>query len=131
MSEDILLSKWKAAKEKLDAASEAIDEFESLVHEFREEHAKRIESLKLPFLLPEVDHDRLRAFLKQPYVIILRRGNTYYLVVPSWVPLQLGWSGRLLASIFSLSTSMFDGLHLCRQRLRSGSDLRFRPRWKL
>jgi len=92
MSQEILVSKWQAAREKLEAAKQAIDEFQNEINKLRDEAANQLEMLKLP-LAPGIDPEKLRDFMKQPYVLIPKRqpANTYYLAVPRWVPLQLGW----------------------------------------
>jgi DNA excision repair protein ERCC-3 len=86
-----LLSKWYAAKEKLREAQEAIDDLQREIEKLRQEHARQIESMQIPFGISGIDQDLLKQFLKQPYLLIPRRSNSYYLVIPRWIPLQLGW----------------------------------------
>ncbi len=57
MSENVL-SRWQAVKDRLEAAKQAIDEFQDLVNQVREEAAKQSEALKLP-MVPGVDQERL------------------------------------------------------------------------
>lgn len=89
MSED-LLSKWNTAQEKLQAAKEAIDDFQSVVNELQEKHASQMEALKLP-AIPNLDSEALRNFMKQPYLLMPRRENSWYVVVPRFIDMQLGY----------------------------------------
>jgi len=57
LSENVL-SRWQAVKDRLEAAKQAIDEFQDLVNQVREEAAKQSEAFKLP-MVPGVDQERL------------------------------------------------------------------------
>jgi len=66
----------------------------SAVEALREEHTQQLEQLALPIEFSgKVDEDLLKAWQKEPYCLIhfALRPNTYYLVVPRFVPLHLGW----------------------------------------
>lgn len=89
MSEEIL-AKWNTAKERLDVAKQAIDDFQALVKDLQEQHAKQIESLKLPSI-PNLDENAMRSFLKQPYLLMPRRENSWYVIVPRFIDMQVGW----------------------------------------
>jgi len=85
-----LLSKWRNAQEKLIQAGQAIDEFQAIVKELQEQHARQMESLKLPSI-PNLDPNNLRNFLQQPYLIMPKKHNTWYVIVPRFIDMQLGW----------------------------------------
>jgi DNA excision repair protein ERCC-3 len=89
MTEEIL-SKWNAAHEKLEAARQAIDDFQGLVRQLQEQQAKQVESLKLP-TIPNLDENAIREFLKQPYLLMPRRENNWYVIVPRFIDMQVGW----------------------------------------
>ena len=85
-----LLSKWSRAREKLQEAENAIAELQSTIQMLREEYLQMLDSLKLP-AIPDLDQKRLREFFKQPYLILPRKGNTWYVIVPRFIDMQLGW----------------------------------------
>ena len=89
MSEEIL-AKWKDAYEKLEVAKEAIDHFQGFVVQLQQEHARQMESLKLP-TIPNLNQEAIRDFLKQPYLLMPRRENTWYVIVPRFIDMQVGW----------------------------------------
>ena len=90
MSENSLLAKWNDAREKLDVARQAIDGFQAVVRELQEQHAKQMESLKLP-AIPNLDVDAIRSFLQQPYLLMPRKENSWYVIVPRFIDMQVGW----------------------------------------
>lgn len=89
MTEEIL-SKWNVAHEKLEAARQAIDDFQGLVRQLQEQQAKQAESLKMP-AIPNLDEGALRNFLQQPYLLMPRRENSWYVIVPRFIDMQVGW----------------------------------------
>lgn len=90
MSDEQVLAKYNAAKEKMESAKQAIEDFQSLVLKLQEEHTQRMESLKLPSI-PNLDKDAIQEFLKQPYLLMPRRKDSWYVIVPRFIDMQLGW----------------------------------------
>ncbi len=88
--ENIRKSFEKSLK-KLDEYIEKITiEREKLVKEFEE----KLEELKVF----RVDKETLKEFLKEPYVLIPRRRDEYYVIVPKFIPMQIGWLEHQTAS---------------------------------
>ncbi len=46
----------------------------------------------------QVDMDALQAFLEEPYVMIPKHGNEWYVLVPKWLKLQVGYLDHSTAS---------------------------------
>jgi len=90
LSEDTLLARWKSAQERLEAAKLAIDDFQGFVREMQEQHARQMESLKLP-AIPNLDAEAIKTFLQQPYLLMPRRENNWYVIVPRFIDMQVGW----------------------------------------
>ena len=85
-----LLTMWREAQDRLSQAREAIDGFQSVVEQLRQEHEKMLETLQMPSI-PNLDEDALKQFLQQPYLIMPRRSDSWYVVVPKFIDMQLGW----------------------------------------
>jgi len=51
---------------------------------------KKIEQLQIGKFKP----DEIEEFLKEPYVIIPKRENEFYVIAPRWVDFQIGWLER-------------------------------------
>jgi len=87
---DQILAKWNIAHEKLEVARQAIDDFQGLVRQLQEEQAKQVELLKMP-AIPNLDEQALRSFLQQPYLLMPRRENSWYVIIPRFIDMQVGW----------------------------------------
>jgi len=85
-----LLTKWREAQEKLGLARQAIDDFQSIVKILQDDHTKMMESLKLP-TIPSLDLEVLRSFLQQPYLLMPRKENSWFVIVPRFIDMQVGW----------------------------------------
>lgn len=89
MSEE-LLARWREAQDKLRQAKEALDSFQEFVVKFQEEQAKIAEKLQFP-CVAGLDQEAFKQFLNQPYLLMPRRQDSWYVVVPKFVDMQLGW----------------------------------------
>lgn len=85
-----LLARWREAQDKLKQAKEALDCFQQFVVKFQEEQAKIAEKLQFPSVAG-LDHEAFKQFLSQPYLLMPRRQDSWYVVVPKFVDMQLGW----------------------------------------
>jgi len=85
-----LISKWRVARSKLQEAEKAISDLQRTIQTLQEEYVKMLDSLKLPSI-PNLDQERFRKFLKQPYLLLPRKKNTWYVVVPRFIDMQVGW----------------------------------------
>jgi len=89
MSEE-LLAKWKQAQGKLQQAKEALDDFQQFVAKFQEEQSQIAEKLQFP-RVAGLDQETFKQFLQQPYLLMPRRQDSYYVIVPRFIDMQLGW----------------------------------------
>lgn len=85
-----ILKAYAEAKQKLEETKTAIDNFASLVNALQKQSEAYAESLQMPSL-PNLNKEEFEAFWKQPYLLMPRRENTWYVVVPRFVDMQLGW----------------------------------------
>ena len=90
MSRKELLLKWNTAREKLQEAEKAVIDLQTTIQPLREEYIKMLDELKIP-AIPSLDQKRLEEFFKQPYLLLPRKGNTWYVIVPRFIDMQLGW----------------------------------------
>ena len=74
--------------------SELLNQLDNIIVELQreklrisEELTKKLEELKFY----KIDLDKLMTFLDEPYCLIPRRKDEWYVVVPKWIPFQLGW----------------------------------------
>lgn len=85
-----LIAKWSIAQEKLEAARQAIDDFQAFVRQLQEQQVKQAEALRMP-AVPSLDEQAFRSFLCQPYLLMPRRENSWYVIVPRFIDMQVGW----------------------------------------
>ncbi len=72
---------------ELEEAKQRIEELQSHV---RSEMDARLDALKIS----DVDPALLEDFLKEPYVIIPRRADEWYVIAPKWLNFSVGWLDR-------------------------------------
>lgn len=74
---------------KLVLAERLLDEAEA---ELRRQRDRAQELARVNY--PQLKEDEFRAFLKEPYVLIQKRGHEWFCVVPRWVDFSVGWLER-------------------------------------
>lgn len=83
MIEEIRKS-FEESLRKLDEYIEKIkEEREKIVEEFE----RKLEELKVF----DVDKEKLKDFLKEPFVLIPKRKDEWYVIVPKFIPFHVGW----------------------------------------
>jgi len=90
MSVDLVVEKYKSAQAALDRAKAAVDLFQQEVTAMQAQNAATMEQLQFP-VIPKVSRDLLIAFMKQPYLLLPKRADAYYVIVPRFIDMQLGW----------------------------------------
>lgn len=76
---------------------DALQKLDGLIDSLQQERVRvkdeidnRIEELQLS----RYDTEQIDGFLKEPYVIIPKRENEFYVIAPKWVDFQIGWLER-------------------------------------
>lgn len=77
----------KSFEESLRKIDEYIDKIKKEREKIVEEFGKRLEELKVV----GVDKEQLEEFLKEPFIMLHKRGHEWYVVVPKFIPMQVGW----------------------------------------
>ena len=77
----------KQFEESLNKLDEYIEKIQTEREKIVEEFEKRLEELKIF----NVDRDRLKEFLKEPFVLIPKRREEWYVIVPKFIPFHVGW----------------------------------------
>ncbi|MEM2612301.1 MAG: hypothetical protein QW332_06165 [Thermoproteota archaeon] len=72
---------------KLEEMKKSIEESQNVI---REQMKKLLES----YAFSNIDNDLLKEFLEEPYVLLPKRENEWYVVVPKFYPFQVGWLER-------------------------------------
>ena len=86
MEIEVIRKQVEESFKKIDEYIQSIlEERERLKKEF-EEKLEKFKTFKFD-LKPEL----LEEFLKEPYVLIPKKHDAYYVVVPKFVPMQIGW----------------------------------------
>lgn len=80
----------KSIDESLSKMDELIEKMSAERDKIKSEIKKKSEQLSFG----KYDSEEIDAFLKEPYVIIPKRQNEYYVVSPRWVDFHLGWLER-------------------------------------
>lgn len=96
------LERVESLQEKLDDAvtdvlgdlNDAESELESLREEVEQERAELQQELSRLVDLDDVDDELLEAFVEKPYTMIPRGDDEAWVIVPRWVPFNVGWLER-------------------------------------
>jgi DNA excision repair protein ERCC-3 len=77
--------------------NENLERFGSLIEEIqkqRDKIKKEIEEKIEQIQFGKYNKDELGEFFKEPYVIIPKRENEFYVIAPKWIDFQIGWLER-------------------------------------
>jgi len=77
----------KSLEESLRKLDEYIAKIQAERERIAEEFEKKLEELKVF----NVDKEKLRDFLKEPFVLIPKRKEEWYVIVPKFIPFHVGW----------------------------------------
>jgi DNA excision repair protein ERCC-3 len=80
----------KSLEESLSKMDELIENLKKEREKIKEEIDKKIEELQLG----KFNKEKIENFLKEPYVIIPKRENEFYVIAPRWIDFQIGWLER-------------------------------------
>jgi len=91
MEFDIDLSEIKKSVDSsMEKMNDLIKEIEHERNTIKDEIDKKIETLQFG----KYDKEELSKFFEEPYVIIPKRENEYYVISPRWIDFSLGWLER-------------------------------------
>jgi len=80
----------KSFQDSLQKIDQLIEGMKLERDKIKEEFEKRIEKLRFG----QLDFSQLEDFLDEPYVIIPKRQNEWYVIAPKWINFQLGYLER-------------------------------------
>ena len=90
----LLLSWWKMIEEIRKSFEESLRKLDEYIEKIKEEREKIVEEFekKLEELkIFDVDKEKLKDFLKEPFVLIPKRKEEWYVIVPKFIPFHVGW----------------------------------------
>lgn len=79
------------------SVDESLSKMDSLIAGLKQEREKikaELESKIEQLSVGKFNKDEIDEFLKEPYVIIPKRENEFYVIAPKWVDFQIGWLER-------------------------------------
>ena len=77
----------KSFEESLRRLDDYIAKIQAEREKIVEEFEKKLEELKIF----NVDREKLREFFKEPFVLIPKRKEEWYVIVPKFIPFHVGW----------------------------------------
>jgi DNA excision repair protein ERCC-3 len=81
-------------KESVNDSLSKLDELIEKIKIEREEIKKTLENKIEQLFIGKYDKEEIDEFLKEPYVIIPKRENEFYVIAPRWIDFQIGWLER-------------------------------------
>jgi len=86
-----IIERFNHLKKVIDEANELFTSISNEIQQIKESQATSLQALTEQLGYLKVDQQLFRDFLKKPYVILPRKENEWYLIVPRFIDLQLGW----------------------------------------
>ncbi len=80
----------KSIDESLSKMDLLIEEMMQQREKIKDDLEKKIEQIGFS----KYNKDEIKSFLEEPYVIIPKRENEFYVIAPKWVDFQIGWLDR-------------------------------------
>jgi len=84
----------KSVSETLDKLEAMKQQIQALQDQLKAELENTVEKL----MFTDVRKDDIKEFLEEPYVLIPKRENEWYVIVPKWINFQIGWLERTTKS---------------------------------
>ena len=84
----------KSFQEALNRLDEYIEKIQLERERIVEEFNRKLEQLKFF----DIDKNALEEFLKEPYVLLPKRKDEWYVIVPKFIPMHIGWLEHETAS---------------------------------
>jgi len=85
-------------RKEIDKVLERFDELIEEIEKQKENITNEIETKIDRFLLGKYNKDELENFFDEPYVVVPKRENEFYVVVPKFIDFQIGWLDRVTKS---------------------------------
>lgn len=70
---------------------EKLDEYILKIQEERERLVKEFEEKLEELKIFDIDKEKLKEFLKEPFVMVHKRKDEWYVIVPKFIPMEIGW----------------------------------------
>ena len=84
----------KSVSETLDKLEAMKQQIQALQDQLKAELENTVEKL----MFTDVRKEDIKEFLEEPYVLIPKRENEWYVIVPKWINFQIGWLERTTKS---------------------------------
>jgi DNA excision repair protein ERCC-3 len=81
-------------KKSIDDSLAKMDSLIENMQKERERIKAELESRIEQLIIGKFNKEEIDGFLKEPYVIIPKRENEFYVIAPKWVDFQIGWLER-------------------------------------
>jgi DNA excision repair protein ERCC-3 len=82
-------------KKAVDSSLEKMDNLIESIKQERENIKVELESKIEQISIGKFNKEEIDDFLKEPYVIIPKRENEFYVIAPKWIDFQIGWLERM------------------------------------
>ncbi len=90
-----IVEKFKKTKEAIQRADRGFNSLIKEIEELRETNLKKLAKASELARITQLNKEELGNFLKEPYVILpSKRQNEWWVVVPKFIQMQIGWLDR-------------------------------------
>lgn len=86
-----ILDKFKKTQESFNKAKKELDEVYEIIEDERKKLSEKLEKLKRDSMFSQFDETQITNFFKEPYVIIPKKHDEWYVIAPKFMDFQIGW----------------------------------------
>ena len=85
------LSEVEKLRETIQNAEQQFSEIEIKIQQMRENLHTKFKTVLEKHQISQIDEEFLESFFEEPYVMIPKRGHEWYVIVPKWLNMQVGY----------------------------------------
>jgi DNA excision repair protein ERCC-3 len=86
-----LIDKFKQAEESFNHAKKQLEELTISLEAEQTRMQENLESMIQSTMLSQFDETKIKSFFEEPYVIIPRKSDEWYVIAPKFINFQIGW----------------------------------------
>lgn len=102
-----LLEKFEQTKKQLEEADKSLSELSQEISRLQKDYRKRLREASRMGQLTQIEDKELTSFFEEPYTIIPKKEDEWYIIVPKFIRMQVGWLEKTTKSYNIFTVNKF------------------------